>query len=44
MLDGWGVKVMSGSISTSNSGSLQKIRKIKVAKWGPPKKKCDTNK
>jgi len=38
MLDGSGVKAMPGSISAPNSGSLQKIRKIQVAKWDTPKK------
>jgi len=38
MLDGSGVKTMPGSISEPNSGSLWKIRKIQVAKWGTPKK------
>jgi len=39
MLDGSGFKAMSGSIPAPNSDSLQKIRKIQVAKWGTPKKK-----
>ncbi len=38
MLDGTGVKAMPGSISAPNSGSLQKTRKMQVAKWGTPKK------
>jgi len=38
-LDGSGVKAMTGSISAPNFGSLEKIRKIQVAKWGTPKKK-----
>jgi len=39
MLDRSGVKAMPGSmISAPNSGSLYKIRKIEVAKWGTPKK------
>jgi len=29
---------MPGSISSPNSGSLKKIRKIQVVKWGTPKK------
>jgi len=39
MLDGSGVKAMPGSIPTPSSGSLQKNKKIQVAKWGTPKKK-----
>jgi len=39
MLDGSGVKAMPGLISTPNSGSLKKNKKIQVAKWGTPKKK-----
>jgi hypothetical protein len=38
MLDGSGVKAMPGSISAPNSSSLQKTKKIQVAKWGTPKK------
>jgi len=38
ILDGSGVKAMPGSISTPNSGSLQKTKKIQLAKWGTPKK------
>ncbi len=38
MPDGSGVKAMPGSISTPNSGSLQKTKKIQLAKWGTPKK------
>ncbi len=38
MLDGNGVKAMPGSIPTPSSGSLQKTKKIQVAKWGTPKK------
>ncbi len=38
MLDGSGVKAMPESIPTPNSGSLQKNKKIQVAKWGTPKK------
>ncbi len=38
MLDGSGVKAMPGSISTPSSGSLEKNKKIQVAKWGTPKK------
>ncbi len=40
MLDGSGVKAIPGSISTPTSGSLPvyKNKKIKVAKWGSPKK------
>jgi hypothetical protein len=38
MLDGSGVKAMPGLISTPNSGSLQKNKKMQVAKWGTPKK------
>jgi len=38
MLDGSGVKAMPEWISTPNSGSLLKNRKIQVAKWGTPKK------
>jgi len=38
MLDGSGVKAIPGSISTPNSGSLWKNKKIQVAKWGTPKK------
>jgi len=37
MLDGSGVKTMPGLISAPNYGSLQKIRKIQVAKRGTPK-------
>jgi hypothetical protein len=37
MLDGSGVKAMPVSISTPNSGSLLKNKKIEVAKWGTPK-------
>jgi len=37
MLDESGVKAMP-SISAPNSGSLQKIRKLQVAKLGKPKK------
>ncbi len=37
MLDGSGVKAMPGLIPTPNSGSLQKKKRIQVAKWGPPK-------
>jgi len=37
MLDGSGVKAMPGLISAPNSGSLKKIRKIQVAKWGTSK-------
>jgi len=43
MLDGNGVKAMQGSISAPSSGSLQKIRKVQVAKWGTPKKIFLTN-
>ncbi len=38
LLDGSGVKPMPGSIPTPNSGSLQKNKKIQVAKQGTPKK------
>jgi len=38
MLDGSGVKAMSGSTPTPNSGSLKNNKKIQVAKWGTPKK------
>jgi len=38
MLDGSGVKATPESIPTPNSGSLQKNKKIQVAKWGTPKK------
>jgi len=38
MLDGSGVKAMPGLISTPNSGSLKKNKKIQVAKWGTSKK------
>jgi len=38
MLDGSGVKAMPGLIPTPNSGSLEKNKKIQVAKWGTPKK------
>jgi hypothetical protein len=38
LVDGSGVKAMPGSITTPNSGSLQKNKKIQVAKWGTPKK------
>jgi len=38
MLAGSGVKAMPGLVSAPNSGSLYKIRKIHVAKWGTPKK------
>ncbi len=38
MLDGSGVKNMPGLIPTPTSGSLKKNKKIKVAKWGTPKK------
>ncbi len=38
MLDGSGVKAMPELIPAPNSGSLKKIRKIQVAKWGTPKK------
>ncbi len=38
ILDGSGVKAMPGMISTPNSDSLQKNKKIQVAKWGTPKK------
>ncbi len=31
-------KAMPGSIPTLNSGSLQKSKKIQVAKWDTPKK------
>ncbi len=37
MLDGRGVKAMVGSIRTPSSGSLQKNKKMQVAKWGTPK-------
>jgi hypothetical protein len=40
MLDGNSVKSMPGSISAPNPGSLinGKRKKMKVAKWGTPKK------
>ena len=38
MLDESGVKAMPGYIPTPNSGSLEKTKKIQVAKWGRPKK------
>ena len=38
LVDGSGVKAMPGSITTPNSGSLQKNKKIQVAKWGTQKK------
>ncbi len=43
MLDGSGVKAIPGPIPAPNSGSLQKIRKIQVAKWGTRTKKEDPN-
>ncbi len=38
MLYGSGVKAMPGLIPTPSSGSLEKNKKIQVAKWGKPKK------
>ncbi len=43
MLDGSGVKAMPGPISAPNFGSLQKIRKIQLAKWGTRTKKDQVN-
>ncbi len=41
ILDGNGVKAMPESKPIPNSGSKMTIkRKIKVAKWGTPTKKC----
>jgi len=44
MLDESGVKAMPGSIPTPNSGSLEKNKKIQVAKWGTPKNILKKNK
>ncbi len=38
MLDGSGAKAMPGLMPTPNSGSLQKNKRIQVAKWGTPRK------